>query len=220
MPQLGIKSLQNYYDIENNGALALNVLSSYYRTHLHTGRFYDEFPDFFLVKPDVLVGRDIATRPSEKLLLEDSVIRAHARNGYVGVSKQHNPKLNYYWLELSVSPFMLGDTLTADNKGEFYFILARFIEYTRQHPKIYGDLTEELATDKDLELMISGIGKVAACLDDTLKVYPENMLVSYNPKWPVAQVKKLLQSLKNNDQEWCELFYEHLIYVMGKKSRG
>lgn len=218
MPQPGAQSLQNYYDIEHNGALALNVLNSYYRTHLHTGRFYDEFPDFFLVKPQALAGKVVATRPSEKLLLEDSIMRAQARNGYVGVSKQHNPKLNFYWLELSVSPFMLGDALTADNKGEFYFILAKFIEYTRLHPKIYGDLTEGIETDRDLELMISGIGRIAGCLDDTLKVYPEDRLVSYSQKWPVAQVKKLLQSLKNNDQEWCELFYEHLIYVMGKKS--
>jgi len=29
-----------------------------------------------------------------------------------------------------------------------------------------------------------------------------------------------LHSLKNNDQEWCELFFEYLIYVMGRKSKG
>ena len=44
------------------------------------------------------------------------------------------------------------------------------------------------------------------------------MLVSYNPNWPVTEVKKLLHSLKENDQDWCEVFFEYLIYVMGKKT--
>jgi len=214
------KDQSRYYDIENNTELALEVFKTYYRTHNHSGRFFEEFPGFFLVKPEVLEGIEIATRPSEKLLLDDAVARAKARNGYVGVSKHHNPKLNYYWLELSVAPFMLCDAVTADNKGEFFFILTKFIEFTKQHPKMYGNLTEEIDTDKDIALMFNGISSIAERLKDTLLLYPESMLVSFNPKWPVAQVKKLLHSLKENDQEWCELFFEYLIYVMGKKSKG
>lgn len=214
------KDYRNYYDIEKNTELALEVFKNHYRMHNHSGKFYDEFPGFFMVKPEVLEGLEIATRPSEKLLLDDSVKRAKERNGYIGVSKHHNPKLNYYWLELSVAPFMLCDTVTADNKGEFFFILTKFIEFTKQHPKMYGNLTEEIDTDKDIALMFNGINGVADCLKETLDIYPENMLVSYNPKWPVAQVKMLLHSLKENDQEWCELFFEYLIYVMGKKSKG
>jgi hypothetical protein len=42
-------------------------------------------------------------------------------------------------------------------------------------------------------------------LDVTLKFYRRSMLVSFNPKWPVAEVKKLLHSLKYNDQEWCDV---------------
>lgn len=209
----------NYHDIENNAELALEVFQSCYRTHTHSGKFYEAFPDFFLVKPEVLEGREISTRASDNLLLEDSVKRAKARNGYIGVSKRHNPKLNYYWLELSVAPFMLDDPVTPDNKGEFFFILTQFIEFTRLHPKMYGNLTEEIDTDKDLALMFNEISRIAEYLKKTLQVYPENILVSFNPKWPVAQVNKLLRSLKDNDQEWCELFFEYMIYVMSKKSK-
>jgi hypothetical protein len=85
---------------------------------------------------------------------------------------------------------------------------------------MYGDLTAELDADKDLGLMFNGVNRLADGLKEILANYPEQMLVSYNPKWPVAQVKKLLHSLKDNDQEWCELFFEYMIYVMGNKSKS
>ncbi|MCX7192159.1 MAG: hypothetical protein NTY60_00760 [Proteobacteria bacterium] len=215
----GDHNQQNYHDIENNAGLALEVFQACYRTHTHSGKFYEDFPDFFLVKPEVLEGREISTRASDNLLFADSVKQAKARNGYIGVSKRHNPKLNYYWLELSVAPFMLGDAVTNENKGEFFFILTRFIEFTKSHPKMYGNLTEEIDTDKDLALMFNEISRISEYLKETLKVYPESMLVSFNPKWPVAQVNKLLHALKDNDQEWCELFFEYMIYVMSNKSK-
>jgi len=211
---------KNYYDVDKNAELALEVFKTYFFTHAHSGKFYDEFPDFFLVKPEVLEGKEIANRPSEKLLLEDCIKRAQARGGYVGVSKHRNPKLGYYWLELSVTPFMLGDAVTADNKGEFFYILTKFIDFTKQNPKMYGDLTADVEKDKDLALMFNGINGMAENLKDALKVHPENQLVAFDPKWPVSQVKKLLHSLKDNDQEWCELFFEYLIYVMGNKSKS
>jgi len=151
-------------------------------------------------------------------LLADCVQRAKARGGYIGVSKHRNPKLGYYWLELSVMPFMMGDAVSKDNKGEFFYILTKFIEYTKQNPKIYGDLTAEMDSDQDIALMLAGISKMAGRLSTSLEIYPENMLVSYNPNWPVTEVKKLLHSLKENDQDWCEVFFEYLIYVMGKKT--
>jgi len=208
----------NYYDVEQNGGLVLKLFTAYYRANNHAGKIYDESPNFFLVKPQVLEGHDIATRGSDKLLLEDCIQRAKARGGYIGVSKHRNPKLGYYWLELSVMPFMMGDAVSKDNKGEFFFILTKFIEYTKQNPKIYGDLTAEMDSDQDIALMLAGISKMAARLSTSLKIYPEKMLVSYNPNWPVTEVKKLLHSLKENDQDWCEVFFEYLIYVMGRKS--
>jgi hypothetical protein len=68
--------------------------------------------------------------------------------------------------------------------------------------------------------MFNGIKGLAESLKEALGQYPENKLVSFDAKWPVAQVKKLLHSLKDNDQEWCELFFEYLIYVMGNKSKS
>jgi hypothetical protein len=207
-----------YCDVEKNGALVLNLFTTYYQSSNHSGKIYDESPNFFLVKPNVLEGRVAPTRGSDKLLLEDSIQRAKARKGYIGVSKHRNPKLGYYWLELSVMPFMMGDAVNKENKGEFFYILTKFIEYTKQNPKIYGDLTAEMESDKDIAVMLDGINKMAGRLSISLKLYPENMLVSYNPNWPVTEVKKLLHSLKENDQDWCEVFFEYLIYVMGKKS--
>ena len=207
-----------YCDVEKNGALALNLFTVYYQSSNHSGKIYDESPNFFLVKPSVLEGHVVPTRGSDKLLLEDCIQRAKARNGYIGVSKHRNPKLGYYWLELSVMPFMMGDAVSKDNKGEFFYILTKFIEFTKQNPKIYGDLTAEMESDKDIALMLGGINKMAGRLSTSLKLYPEKMLVLYNPNWPVTEVKKLLQSLKENDQDWCEMFFEYLMYVMSKKT--
>ena len=208
-------------DKNNEGAIAdavLRLFNAYFRDHIHSGKIYDEFPNFFLFKPGVLEGKQIATRSSEKLLLEDAIQRAKARNGYIGVSKHHNPKLGHYWLELSVMPFMMGDPVSKDNKGEFFYIITKFIEFTKQHPKMYGDLTAEVESDKDIALMLNGIKKMASRLGAFLDIYPENMLVSYNPNWPVTEVKKLLQSLKETDLDWCEMFFEYLMYVMSKKT--
>ena len=213
-------SSADYFNVEKNGALAMALFNSYYRAHNHSGKLYDDVPNFFLFKPSVLEGNDLAPRNSEKLLLEDCIRRARDRDGYIGVTKHRNAKLGYYWLELSVMPFVLGDTVTKENKGEFFYLIAKFIEYTKLNPKAYGDLTAEIDSDKDLALMLTEIGKTAGLLSETLKSYPEHMLVTFNPKWPVSEFKKLLQSLKESDQDWCEMFFEYLIYVMGKKTRG
>ena len=203
---------------EKSDEAILKLFNAYFRDHNHTGKFYDDFPNFFLFKPGVLEGREIATRGSEKLLLDDVIQRAKERNGYISVSKHRNPKLGYYWLELSVMPFMMGDAVSKDNKGEFFYILTKFIEFTKQHPKMYGDLTAEVESDKDILLMLNGIKKMADRLSVSLEIYPESMLVSYNPNWPVTEVQKLLQSLKENDQDWCEMFFEYMMYVMSKKT--
>jgi hypothetical protein len=209
---------RDYYDVEKNASLVLRLFNTYYSSQNHTGKIYDESPHFFLVKYSALENQNLAKRPSDKLLLDDCIQRAKARNGYVGISKYRNPKLGYYWLELSVMPFMLGDPVGKDNKGEFFHILTQFVDYTKKNPRMYGDLTAEIATDKDVAIMLEGIKRMADRMDVMRKLYPESMLVSFNPAWPVTEVKKLLHSLQNNDQDWCEVFFQYLIYVMGKKS--
>jgi hypothetical protein len=214
----GAAPVRNYKEAGISGEAILKLFKAYFHDHIHTGKLYEDFPSFFLFKPGVLEGREIASRNSEKLLLDDVIQRAKARNGSIGVSKHRNPKLGYYWLELSVLPFMMGDPVSKDNKGEFFYILTRFIEFTKQHPKMYGDLTAEVESDKDILLMLNGIKKMADRLSVSLEIYPENLLVSYNPNWPVTEVQKLLQSLKENDQDWCEMFFEYMMYVMSKKT--
>ncbi len=209
---------REYYDVDKNGSLVLKLFNTYYSSQNHSGKIYDESPHFFMVKPSALESQQAPKRASDKLLLDDAVQRAKARNGYIGVSKYRNPKLGYYWLELSVMPFMMGDPVGKDNKGEFFYILMQFVEYTKQNPKVYGDLTAEMETDKDIAVMLTAIKKMADRLDVMRKLYPETMLVSFNPNWPVTEVNKLLHSLKKNDQDWCEVLFEYMIYVMGKKN--
>ncbi|MGB8409694.1 MAG: hypothetical protein WCE58_07290 [Gallionella sp.] len=220
MPDSGAGDVadQAYCDVDKNAGVVLKLFNAYYRDHNYSGKVYEDSPNFFMFKPSVLEGKEIATRGSEKLLLDDCIQRATARNGYIGVSKHRNPKLGNYWLELSVMPFMMGDPVGKENNGEFFYILTKFIEFTKQNPNMYGDLTAEIESDKDIAVMLNGIGKMATRLSACLGIYPENMLVSYNPKWPVTEVQKLLQSLKENDQDWCEMFFEYLRYVMGKKT--
>ena len=209
-----------YYQIDKNHDLVRRLFHAYYRAHHHSGKLFDDFPDFFLVAPEVLANQDFATRASDKLIIEDCVQRAQARSGNVGVIKHRNPKLKYYWLELVVTPFMLGDQVTEDNEGAFYYLLCNFIEYAKQHPKVYGDLTADLGSDKDLALMLREINSFGEKLLPLLEFYSQEQLVLFNPHWPVSEVKKLLAALKDNEQSWCEVFFEYLMYVMGQKARA
>jgi len=209
---------QDYSNPDKNKELALKLFSSYYRSHNHTGKLYEDLPDMFLVKPEALMVKDLATRNSDKIILDDCIQRAVARKGYINVTKFYNPKLNYYWLELNVSPFMLGDSVTENNKSEFFYLLSRFVEYVIKNPNIYGDLTAELDSDKDLALMLKEINKMGDRLRPLFSRYSEELLVAFNPKWPPTEVNKLLMALKGNQLGWCEVFAESLIYVMGRKT--
>lgn len=208
---------RDYLNPNKNQELVLKLFNTYYRSHNHTGKIYEDLPNIFLVKPEVLMVKDLATRNSDKLILDDCIQRAHARNGYIHISKFFNAKLNYYWLELNVSPFMLGDTVNETNKSEFFYMLSRFVDYVKGNPNIYGDLNAELNSDKDLALMLREINKMGDQLLPLFEAYPEEVLVAFNPKWPPTEVNKLLMSLKGNELSWCELFAESLIYIMGKK---
>jgi len=209
---------QDYSNPGKNQEIVLKLFNAYYRSNNHTGKVYEDLPDMFLVKPEALMVKDLATRNSDKLILDDCIQRALARKGYINVTKFHNPKLNYYWLELNVSPFMLGDAVNENNKSEFFYLLTRFVEYVKNNPSTYGDLTAELDSDKDLALMLKEINKMGDKLRPQFALYPEEMLVAYNHKWPPTEVNKLLMALKGNELSWCEVFAESLIYVMGRKN--
>lgn len=210
---------QDFFSVDKNQDLAHRLFRSYYRAHQNSGKLFDESPDFFLVKPTVLKDADLATRASDKMILDDCIQRAQERQGFVGVNKRRNPKLKYYWLELTVLPFALGDAVTENNKNEFFYVLTDFIEYTMKFPKAYGDITAELDSDKDLALMLKEIYAQGDSLRLLLPLYPQEMLVKFNSNWPISEVNKLLMTLKDNDQSWCEVFFEYLIYVMGRKGK-
>jgi hypothetical protein len=218
--QLQTGTNKDYFLVDRNQDLVLRLFRSYYRAHQNSGKMFDEFPEFVVVKPIVLKDADLTTRASDKIILDDCINRAQERQGFVGVTKRKNPKLNYYWLELTVLPFMLGDLVTENNKSEFFFVLSNFIQYTKEHPKTYGDITAEIDSDKDLALMLKEINKQGDKLKALLPVYPQEMLARFNANWPIGDVNKLLMTMKDNDQSWCEVFFEYLIYVMGRKGKS
>ncbi len=113
-----------YYALDRNQDIVLKLFKAYYRSHQHSGKAYEELPEFFLVWPQALVDQDLAARPSDKLMLDDAIQRALARNGTVAVIKHDNPKMHDYWLDLAVMPFMLGDDVTEDTQNCLYFILS------------------------------------------------------------------------------------------------
>lgn len=209
---------EDYLRIESNREAVLRLFRVYYRSPLTTGNMKDEFPDFFLVKPEVFKEAEMPRRSSDQIILEDAVQRAVARNGYVGVCKHRNPKLKYYWLELSVFPFMLGDEVTENNQSEFFYVFSQFIEYTKNNPKTYGDMTAESATDKDLALMLAEIKMRGNQMEDALRHYSMEQLLKFNPNWPVGEVNKLVQALKGSELSWCDVFSEYIVYVMGKQA--
>lgn len=208
---------EKFHNIETNKADALKIFKSYFGDHHHSGKIYSDFPDFFMVKPSSLEGGEFASRPAEKLLLEECIRRANERNGHVGVSKHRNPKLGYYWLELSVLPFMLGDAVNKENKGEFFYVLTKFVEFTQANPDVYGDMTARMSSNQDLLFMFESIQRMAGRMAHSMENYSETMLVRYNPSWPLAEVKNLLNSLHNNSQDWCQLFFEHILNVMAQQ---
>ncbi len=208
-----------YYRLDRNQELVQKLFMAYYRTHQHSGKLYEELPGFFLARPEPLAGKDFAVRSSDQLIVDDAIRRALARQGTLGVIRHYNPKMRYYWLDLVVMPFMLGDDVTEDTWNHLYFILSHFVGYARQHPRIYGDLDAELASDKDLALMLREIGKLGEKLRPLMAHYSEAQLVSFDRGWPLADVQKLLAALKDNDQSWCELFFETIIYLMGRKAK-
>lgn len=213
-----LNNKQDYLQVESNQEAVLKLFRAYYRSPLSSGNVSDNFPGFFLVKPNVLNDPELAKRTSDKILLEDAVQRALSRNGYVGVSKHRNPKLKYYWLELAVFPYMLGDEVTQNNQNEFFYVFSQFIEYTRLNPNVYGDMTAEAGSDKDLALMLAEIDKRGNQLQDVLQHYSMEQLLRFNPNWPAAEVNKLIQVLKGSELSWCDVFSEYILYVMGKQS--
>ena len=216
--KIHVNNKQNYLQVENNQEAVLKLFRAYYRSPLASGNLSDDFPGFFLVNPNALNDPELAKRSSDKILLEDVVQRALSRNGYVGVCKHRNPKLKYYWLELSVFPYMLGDEVTQNNQSEFFYIFNQFIEYTRSNPKVYGDMTAEAGADKDLALMLAEINLRGNKLQEVLQHYSMEQLLRFNPNWPVGEVNKLVQVLKGSELGWCDVFSEYILYVMGKQN--
>ena len=61
-------------DIAKNGEMVQKLFKAYYHDHVHSGKIYEDFPAFFMLKPSAVEGKVVATRGSEKLLDRKSVV--------------------------------------------------------------------------------------------------------------------------------------------------
>ncbi len=204
------------FDVEKNTQFALQLFNAYYRTPDPSGKIYVSFPEFLLIKPEVLGDEGLVIHSQEKAMLAACQAKARARRGWVGISKYFDEKFGYHWIKVSAYPFMLGDVVD-EKSSEFFYILSKFIEFTKNNPDVYGDLTAGSETDNDIAIMLNGIQKNAEQLGNKLSHYSEAMLVSFNPDWPADAVKKLLVALENDEHDWNQLFLEHLRFVLRKK---
>ncbi|MDD4977834.1 MAG: hypothetical protein PHI29_04310 [Gallionella sp.] len=205
------------FDVEHNAAFATHVFDAYFRTPDATGKTYDAFPDFFLIKPHVLDSMRLPLHSQEEQSLLACKTQALARNGYIGVTKYFDEEFAYHWIKFSPYPFKLGDD-ACENQAEFYALFSRFILYTREHTSIYGDLTTPSDADHDVGSLLRDIGDRAAQLNEKLKRYPELMLISFDPLWPASEVRKLLSTFTRNDEGGHNLFMEYLRHAMRNKA--
>jgi hypothetical protein len=53
----GAVANKTYNDVGKNAEAVLKLFNAYYRDHNHSGKLYDDFPNFFLFKPSVLEGK-------------------------------------------------------------------------------------------------------------------------------------------------------------------
>ncbi|MDH2918398.1 MAG: hypothetical protein PXX73_04300, partial [Sideroxydans sp.] len=206
------------FDVEKNDGLAKQIFHAYYRTPDASGEIYRTFPEFFLIKPDVLDDSLLAFNKQELPLIANARSRATSRTGYLGVSKYFDENFAYHWIKIAAYPVVLSD-LNTHQQDEFFYLLNKFVQFTQQNPNVYGDLTADAASDNAVALMLRSIAQQARAFEEKLQHYPLHMLLSFDASWPTAQVKTLLAALEINEQSWNHLFLEHLRYVM-RKNKG
>lgn len=217
MRQLNSVTHHTAFNVEKNAQFALQVLNAYYLTPDPTGKSYAAFPDFFLIDPKLLDLKQLSIHSQEKKLLRECQERALQRNGYIGITKYYDEKFGYHWIKLSVFPFRLGDEVD-EKKSEFFYVINKFVEFSKKNPGVYGDVTAECEIDQDIALMLREIRKTAELLNEKIKFYPIEMLVAFDPLWPAAEVKKLLVTLESSEQSWDQLFLEYLHDVLRQKN--
>lgn len=217
MLQLDRRDDKVIFNVEQNAAFATQVFDAYFRTPDASGKVYDAFPEFFLIKPQVLdtMRFPLPSQEEQSLLACKSLVLA--RNGYIGVTKYFDEEYAYHGIKFSPYPFELGDD-ASDNQAEFYAIFSRFILHTREHASIYGDLTTPGDADQDVGLLLRDIGDRAAQLNEKLKRYPESMLISFDPLWPASEVRELLSTYACNDEDGHNLFMGYLRHAMRNKA--
>lgn len=217
MPLLESWDSKVVFNVDQNEAFATQVFDAYFRTPDATGKTYDAFPDFFLIKPQVLDSMRLSLHSQEEQSLLACKTQALARDGYIGVTKYFDEEFAYHWIKFSPYPFKLGDDAN-ENQAEFYTLFSRFILHTHEHTTIYGDLSTPSDADQDVTSLLRDIGDRAAQINDKLMRYPESMLLSYDISWPTSEVGKLMSTLASNDEDGHRLFMEYLRYAMRRKA--
>ncbi|MEQ1556498.1 MAG: hypothetical protein ABL915_06840, partial [Gallionella sp.] len=87
------------FDVEQNDSLARQVFHAYYRTPDASGAIYRTFPEFFLVKPDILDDALLAFNKQEMPLIESFKQLAELRSGWIGITQYFDKKFSYHWIK-------------------------------------------------------------------------------------------------------------------------
>lgn len=217
MSLIDSKDGQDFFDVEKNAQFALQVFEAYFCTPDATGKTYAAFPDFFLIKPHALDVMKFSMHHHEEQLLLTTRLQALERGGYIGVTKYFDQEFGYHWIRFSPFPFRLGDAVSK-NHPEFYALLIRFINFTKDNDSIYGDLTSPGTEYPAMHALLRDSGVRAAHLNEKLERYSEAQLLSYDPLWPRTEVRKLLDTLKRNDEGGYYVFMEYLRQAMRKQA--
>lgn len=208
-----------FFDLKRNQIEATKVLNMYFRLHQHAARFYLAVPEFFLVSSAVLESV-VPHWESDKLIFKDCVDTAHARNGNVAVFKRTDNDLSHCFFELIPMPFKLGDVLSEHNNSILYHLLREFLCFANAHPERYGDMQTGLEQDADLATILREVNSKANEFNQLLGCYAVSELISFDPRWPLGQLKHLLSLLNSSSCPWSDLLFEHLMNCMSKKYCG
>lgn len=213
MPLIIGQDSEVLFDEDKNAQFALQVFETYFRTPDATGKTYAAFPDFFLIKPHVLDAMKFPMHRHEEQLLLAAKFKALERGGYIGVTKYFDEEFGYHWIKFSPFPFHLGDEVS-ENQAEYYFLLRRFIDFTKHDNRVYGDLSSPDESHQEMRALLRDVTERAGHLQEKLKQYPEAKLLSYDSMWPRSEVRKLLDTLKKNDEGGHRVLTEYLRQAM------
>lgn len=66
--------------------------------------------------------------------------------------------------------------------------------------------------------MLNDIRHRAKGIERMANAYEDHMLIAFDPGWPLEQVNKLLVTLNENRQGWCQVLFEYILHVISTRN--